>query len=217
MPYVKLFEKGKIGNLFLKNRVVMPGMGTGFASAGGEASDEIIRYFEERAKGGVGLIITGVTRVDEETGVAMKCQLRATDGKYIQRLERLTDAVHRHDTKIFLQLQHPGRETPAGLLGGRPPVAPSPIACKVVGDMPSELTVSECEKIIKEFVTAAVIAKTARFDGVEVHAAHGYLINQFLSPYTNKRTDKYGGTFIKRMRFITDVIIGIRYTCGLLL
>ena len=86
MPYVKLFEKGKIGNLFLKNRVVMPGMGTGFASAGGEASDEIIRYFEERAKGGVGLIITGVTRVDEETGVAMKCQLRATDGKYIQRL-----------------------------------------------------------------------------------------------------------------------------------
>lgn len=214
MPYVKLFEKGKIGNLFLKNRVVMPGMGTGFASAGGEASDEIIRYFEERAKGGVGLIITGVTRVDEETGVAMKCQLRATDGKYIQRLERLTDAVHRHDTKIFLQLQHPGRETPAGLLGGRPPVAPSPIACKVVGDMPSELTVSECEKIIKEFVTAAVIAKTARFDGVEVHAAHGYLINQFLSPYTNKRTDKYGGTFIKRMRFITDVIVGIRYTCG---
>lgn len=101
MPYVKLFEKGKIGNLFLKNRVVMPGMGTGFASAGGEASDEIIRYFEERAKGGVGLIITGVTRVDEETGVAMKCQLRATDGKYIQRLERLTDAVHRHDTKYF--------------------------------------------------------------------------------------------------------------------
>jgi len=214
MPYVKLFEKGKIGNLILKNRVVMPGMGTGFATAGGEASDEIIRYFEERAKGGVGLIITGVTRVDEETGVAMKCQLRATDGKYIQRLERLADAVHRHDTKIFLQLQHPGRETPARLLGGRPPVAPSPIACKVVGDMPSELTVPECEKIINEFITAAVIAKTARIDGVEIHGAHGYLINQFLSPYTNKRTDKYGGTFINRMRFITDIILGIRYTCG---
>ncbi|MDO4330197.1 MAG: NAD(P)/FAD-dependent oxidoreductase [Lachnospiraceae bacterium] len=214
MNYPKLFSRGRIGNVELKNRIVMPPMGTGFASASGEASDEIIRYYEERAKGGCGLIITEITRIDNETGVGCNWQLNATSPKYVQRLLKLADAVHRHDTKIFLQLHHPGRETPSHLLGGQPPVAPSPIACKVIGEVPRELTTAECEDLVKKFISGAVIAMRSNMDGVELHAAHGYLINQFLSPYTNKRTDKYGGDFTNRMRFITEIISGIQAACG---
>ena len=116
----KLFQEGKIGNLNLKNRVVMPAMGTGFASANGEASEGIIKYYEERARGGCGLIITEITRIDDESGVGMTCQLRATDAYQIQRLAYLADAVHQYDTKIFAQLHHPGRQTPSRLLKGHP-------------------------------------------------------------------------------------------------
>lgn len=214
MDYKKLFVKGKIGRLELKNRIVMPAMGTGFASSTGEASDEIIKYYEARARGGCGLIITEVTRVDEDTGIATSNQLCATDGKHIPRLTRLADAVHRYDTKIFLQLHHPGRETPSHLLHGKQIVAPSPIPCSVIGETPRELTTEECDALVKKFISAAYIAKAAGIDGVELHAAHGYLINQFLSPTTNQRTDKYGGDFVNRLRFLTDIVIGIRYTCG---
>jgi len=214
MKYEKLFSKGQIGNLQLKNRIVMPAMGTGFASSTGEASDEIIRYYEERAKGGCGLIITEITRIDDETGVGMSNQLSVTSGRHIQRLVRLADAIHRHDAKVFVQLHHPGRETYGRLLDGKQIVAPSPIACKVIGEVPRELTTAECEAMVKKFVKGAVIAKTAGIDGVEIHAAHGYLVNQFISPYTNKRTDKYGGDFFNRMRFVTEIIQGIRFACG---
>ena len=214
MSYEKLFTKGMIGKLELKNRVVMPAMGTGFASSTGEASDEIIKYYEARAKGGCGLIITEITRIDDETGIGMSNQLSATDGKDIPRLTKLADAVHRYDTKIFLQLHHPGRETLSKLLHGKQIIAPSPIACSVIGEIPRELTTAECDELVKKFISAAYIAKTAGIDGVELHAAHGYLINQFLSPTTNKRTDKYGGDFVNRLRFLTDIVVGIRYICG---
>lgn len=214
MKYERLFSKGRIGKLELKNRIVMPAMGTSFAAYTGEASDEIIRYYEERAKGGCGLIITEITRIDDETGVGMSNQLSVTSGKHIPRLVKLADAIHRHDSKIFIQLHHPGRQTYGRLLNGKQIVAPSPIACKVIGEMPRELTTAECEALVKKFVTGAVIAKTAGIDGVEIHAAHGYLINQFISPYTNKRTDKYGGNFFNRMRFVTEIIQGIRFACG---
>jgi len=214
MKYTKLFEKGKIGKLELKNRIVMPAMGTGFASSTGEASDEIIRYYADRAKGGCGLIITEICRIDEETGIGTSNQLCATDSKHIPRLVRLAEAVHAHDTKIFLQLHHPGNETMSRLLHGKQIVAPSPVMCKIVGEMPRELTTEEVTAMAQKFVKGAFIAKTAGFDGVEVHAAHGYLVNQFLSPHTNKRTDKYGGDFFNRMRFLTEIIIGIRFACG---
>ena len=108
MKYEKLFEKGKIGKLTIKNRIVMPPMGTGFAAASGEASEEITRYYEERAKGGVGLIITEVCRVDELSGVAQPCQLRATDMNVIPSFTRMVDRVHAYGTKMFMQLHHPG-------------------------------------------------------------------------------------------------------------
>ncbi len=214
MKYTKLFEKGKIGKLELKNRIVMPAMGTGFASSTGEASDEIIRYYADRAKGGCGLIITEICRIDEETGIGTSNQLCATDSKHIPRLVRLAEAVHAYDTKIFLQLHHPGNETMSKLLHGKQIVAPSPVMCKIIGEMPRELTTEEVTAMAQKFVKGAVIAKIAGMDGVEVHAAHGYLVNQFLSPHTNHRTDKYGGDFFNRMRFITEIIVGIRFACG---
>lgn len=212
--YQRLFQEGKIGNLTLKNRFVMPAMGTGFAAANGEASDEIIRFYEERARGGCGLIITEITRIDDETGVGTSNQLSVTKPYQIKRLAYLADAVHQYDTKIFAQLHHPGRQTPSRLLNGHPIVAPSAIPCGVIKETPKELTIEEIKALVKKFITGAYIAKTAGFDGVEIHAAHGYLISQFLSPYTNKRTDEYGGSFENRVRFLTEIIQGIRYITG---
>lgn len=214
MKYEKLFEKGKIGKLTLKNRIVMTPMGTGFAAATGEASEEIIRFYEERAKGGVGLIITEVCRVDELSGIAQPCQLSATDMNVIPSFTRMIDRVHAYDTKIFMQLHHPGNEAFPSTLHGNPLIAPSPVVCQTVGVMPKEMTTAEVEAMVQNYVKGAFIAKAAGFDGVEIHAAHGYLVNQFLSPHTNKRTDKYGGDFFNRMRFITEIIVGIRFACG---
>jgi len=214
MKYQKLFSKGKIGKMELKNRIVMPPMGTGLNSVSGEATEHIIRYYEERAKGGCGLIITEISRIDDEWGIGMPNQLQPTHGKFVAGIERLARAVHKHDSKILLQLHHPGRENRSSLIDGRQIVAPSAIPCKVVGEMPRALTTAECEMLVQKFIRGAVFAMMAGCDGVELHAAHGYLINQFLSPYTNVRTDKYGGNFEKRMRFIAEIINGIRAACG---
>lgn len=214
MNYPKLFTRGRIGGLELKNRIVLPPMGTNMASYTGEATDEIIRFYTERAKGGCGLIITEITRIDDVTGIGMTGQLSVTSGSFVRKLVQLTDAVHQYDSKILLQLHHPGREISSRSLGGVQPVAPSPIACKVVGETPRELTEAECEDLIRKFVTGAVYAKMAGFDGVELHAAHGYLLNQFLSPYTNKRTDRFGGSPENRMTFIREIILGIHRACG---
>lgn len=214
MKYEKLFERAKIGNLELKSRIVMPPMGTSMACANGEASDRIIRYYEERAKAGCALICTEVTCVDEDTGRGGWYQLHATSMFYAQRLKKLADAVHKYDTKIFLQLHHPGREISAVMQPAGYIVAPSAIPCPVTREMPHELTTAEVEALVQKFIKAAMIAKTSGMDGVELHAAHGYLLNQFMSPHTNHRTDKYGGDFINRMRMIQEIIFGIRMSCG---
>lgn len=214
MAYEKLFEKGRIGSIRLKNRVVMPAMGVNLATPTGEANEDIIAYYEERAKGGVGLIITEICRVDDETGVGLANQISATGIQHIPHLARLADRVHKYGTKILLQLQHPGRETHAKLNGGRQIVAPSAVMCKVTKEMPREMTTEECEALVKAYIKSAVIAKNAGFDGVEIHCAHGYLLNEFLSPYTNKRIDKYGGSFDNRIRIVEEIILGTRHMCG---
>lgn len=214
MKYEKLFSKGKIGNLELKNRVVMPAIGTSLAAYSGEPSKDMIAYYEERAKGGCGLIITEITRVDEEYGVSTPNQLSVTNPKHVAGLERLVQTVHKYDTKLFVQLHHPGRESHSYLINGKQLIAPSPIPCGVCKEVPREMTTEEVEGMVKKFITGAKIAQKAGVDGVELHGAHGYLINQFLSPYTNKRVDKYGGSFTNRMRFITEIILGIRHICG---
>lgn len=215
MKYEKLFTAGKIGRLELKNRIVMPAMATALANSTGEISDRLLRYFEERARGGCGLIITGIARVDNDNGAGIYNQIGAYSPKFIPQLQRLADIVHRYDTRIFVQLHHPGREGSALLNDGRQTVAPSVIANSRTNELPKELTTEEIERLVKKFVMGAVICKNAGIDGIELHGAHGYLINAFISPLTNKRTDKYGGSFEGRMRFISEIIYGIRQNCGL--
>ena len=214
MSYEKLFAPGNIGGLELKNRIVMPAMGCSLAESTGEAGARIIKYYADRARGGAGLIITEITRVDDETGVGTPNQLSVTNTHMIAQLSRLVEAVHAYDTKLFVQLHHPGNQTPSRLIGGKQPVSASDVTCKVIGEQPRPLTTEEVEGMVKKFVTGAVIAQKAGVDGVEIHAAHGYLVSQFLSPHTNKRTDKYGGSFEGRMRFVTEIIMGIKAYCG---
>ena len=214
MSYPKLFEPGKIGNLEIRNRIVMPAMGCSLAEVTGEPGPRMIRYYTDRAKGGAGLIITEITRVDDETGVGTPNQLSVTNTHVIGQLSRLVESVHTYGTKLFVQLHHPGNQTPSRLIGGKQPVSASDVTCKVIGEQPRALTTEEVEAMVRKFVTGAVIAQKAGVDGVEIHAAHGYLVSQFLSPYTNKRTDKYGGSFEARLRFITEIIMGIKAYCG---
>lgn len=214
MSYPKLFEPGKIGNLEIRNRIVMPAMGCSLAEVTGEPGPRMIRYYTDRAKGGAGLIITEITRVDDETGVGTPNQLSVTNTHVIGQLSRLVESVHTYGTKLFVQLHHPGNQTPSRLIGGKQPVSASDVTCRVIGEQPRALTTEEVEAMVRKFVTGAVIAQKAGVDGVEIHAAHGYLVSQFLSPYTNKRTDKYGGSFEARLRFITEIIMGIKAYCG---
>ncbi len=214
MSYRYLFEPGRIGSLEIKNRIVMPAMGCSLAEVSGEAGPRMIRYYAERAKGGVGLIITEITRVDDETGVGTPNQLSVTNTHIIGQLSRLVEAVHAYDTKLFVQLHHPGNQTPSRLIGGKQPVSASDVTCNVIGEKPRALSTEEVEAMVRKFVTGAVIAQKAGVDGVEIHAAHGYLVSQFLSPHTNHRTDKYGGSFEGRMRFLTEIVKGIQAYCG---
>lgn len=214
MEYPNLFREGKIGTLQVKNRVVMPAMGTYLTSADGEISDDQIAYFSERAKGGAGLIITEVTMIENALGKAGLCHPRVDDQRFVPRLRRLADSVHRYGAKIFMQLNHSGRQGNSGLTGGRQIVAPSPVPCRLVGEIPRELTKSEIGSLVNGFVSGALKCKMAGMDGVELHGAHGYLIHQFLSPQSNRRTDGYGGCFENRMRFAKEIVSGIKTACG---
>ncbi|OLS40431.1 FAD-dependent oxidoreductase [Bacillus sp. MRMR6] len=214
MKYRHLFEKGSIGNLKLKNRVVMPPMGTNLSGPNGEVTDHQIAYYEERAKGGAGLIIVEFSCIDYEYGKGFINQLRIDDDRFIPGILRLVNAVHKYGTKLFMQIHHGGRQSSSQLIGGNQIVAPSPVTCAAIGEEPRELSNAEVIEIVDKFVLAAVRCKNAGVDGVEVHGAHGYLINQFLSPYTNLRTDEYGGNFENRMKFLEEIILGIREKCG---
>jgi 2,4-dienoyl-CoA reductase-like NADH-dependent reductase (Old Yellow Enzyme family)/NADPH-dependent 2,4-dienoyl-CoA reductase/sulfur reductase-like enzyme len=209
----KLQSPMKIGRLPIPNRVVMPAMGTNIAAAGGGVNDDVIAYYEARARGGVGLIITEITRVADGAGGGEPCQLAARRPSDILELQKLADSIHKYDSKLFVQLQHPGREA-SPFVTGEQPVAPSAIANPIGGAMPRALSTEECEALVQKFVTGALYVYMGGIDGVELHAAHGYLLNEFLSPAMNQRTDRYGGSFENRMRFISEIIAGIREKCG---
>lgn len=212
--YKKLFEPGSIGKVTIKNRLVMSPMGCGLANLDGTPSEDMIAYYEARAIGGAGLIIPEITRVNDVHGPGLMRQLSVTKDRHIEPLAKLAEAIHKHGSKIFIQLHHPGRETVSVLLGGQPVVAPSPIPCKYVKQNTRELRTEEVKQLIQQFIDGAVRVQKAGCDGVELHAAHGYLLQQFLSPYTNKREDEYGGSFENRLRIITEIIEGIRSKCG---
>lgn len=214
MEYKKLLSEGKIGKLTIRNRVVMTAMDVSLANFDGTPSDEIIAFYEARAKGGVGLIINGITRVDDETGVASLRQLTLTRDEQIPAFQKMTDAVHAYGAKMFCQLHHPGRETMCALNGNRLVVSASAQACGFCSQPTRALSTQEVKDMVEKFVSAAVRAEKAGYDGVEIHCAHGYLLQQFLSPYTNHRTDEYGGSMENRMRIVSEIISGIHTRCG---
>lgn len=214
MEYKRLFETGSIGAVRIRNRVVMTAMGNGLATWDGEASSELIRFYEDRARGGCGLIFTEFTRVDDQGGACNPNQLCIATRKHVRSVQRMAEAVHRHGGKIFVQLHHGGREAPPALNGGKTPMGPSVVLNKVNGIMPREMSQEDIEYIVEKFVNAAVNCKKAGIDGVELHAAHGYLLASFMSPYTNRRSDEYGGSVRNRCRIVLDIIDGIRKACG---
>ncbi|WP_237154836.1 oxidoreductase [Oryzibacter oryziterrae] len=214
MTYGKLFEEGRIGALRLKNRVVMPAMGTHMANASGEINDHVIEWYAARARGGVGLIITEVFAVDGVAGRSGPSNPRADSFGFTVMLQRLIDAVHAEGARIFVQLQHPGCQTTKHNNDGNDLLSPSGVRCGILPDTPRALETREIARLVGAFVTSAVNCQIAGADGIEIHGAHGYLVNQFLSPHTNKRTDDYGGTFEKRMRFLDEIVAGIRAACG---
>ncbi len=214
MEYNLLKSPKKINNLEIKNRVVMTAMGAGLANLDGTPSDKMIQYYEERAKGGVGLIVTEITRVNDETGVGLPAQLSVSNDNVIPKLTKLAEAVHKWGSKIFVQLHHPGRQTYSQLIGDKPVVAPSAIPCGICKQETRALENAEIKELVQQHIEGAKRAKQAGIDGVELHGAHGYLIAQFLSSHTNKRTDEYGGSVENRFRFTKEIIEGIKQACG---
>lgn len=212
--YNSLFETGYIGKVAIKNRLVMSPMGCGLANLDGTPSEDMIAFYEARAIGGAGLIIPEITRINDVHGAGLLRQLSVTKDKHIEPLAMLAHAVHKHGSKIMIQLHHPGRETVSALIGGQPVVAPSAIPCKKVKQETRALSLEEVKELVGQFIEGAVRVQKAGCDGVELHAAHGYLLHQFLSPYTNKREDAYGGSFENRLRMVLEIIEGIKKACG---
>ncbi|MDI6754959.1 MAG: NAD(P)/FAD-dependent oxidoreductase [Thermodesulfobacteriota bacterium] len=177
-------------NLLLRNRIVMAPMLSRLCYPEGIVSPQLIDYYAERARGGVGLIIVEYCYIDEKESKANQGQLGVYDDQLIAGLGDLAEAIQEWGTKAVLQICHGGRSTSAKFMG-RQPIAPSAMP-SYTGEMAREMTLSEIENTIESFAEAARRAKTAGFDGVELHGTHGYLMAQFLSPYTNRRPDVYG-------------------------
>lgn len=177
--------------------------------------EDFLAYLMERAKGGVGLIVLENTRVDDEHGVAAPWQASVARDEQIEPLAKAVEALHGEGVKVFAQLHHPGRETFSNLNGDEPVWSSSSKSCGVCQQETHEMTTEEVEAVIRKFIDGAVRAKKAGLDGVELHGAHGYLISQFLSPYTNQRTDRFGGSFENRLQFVKEIIQGIQKECGM--
>lgn len=212
--YGALFEPISIGAIRMKNRISMPPMYMRYATAFGEVTERTIEHYVRRAKGGVGLIIIENTCIDWEYGRIDGCPVTIHDDRYVHGLHELASAVLRHDVPILTQLQHVGRQQLRANIGGRQPLAPSAVKSKVGGDMPRAMTEEEIEKAIQAYAEGARRSKEAGFSGAEVHGAHGYLPCQFISPLTNKRRDRWGGSFANRCRFAVELLRRIRETVG---
>jgi 2,4-dienoyl-CoA reductase-like NADH-dependent reductase (Old Yellow Enzyme family)/thioredoxin reductase len=211
-PFKALFSPFQIGKLELKNRIVMPPMATNFAGGDGSVNERHIDYYLRRARGGVGYITfehTGVLR----QGKAFPNMALIDSDRQIPSFKELVDGVHKEGGKIVIQINHAGRNT-SPLTTGSPIVAPSAIPCPVRLEMPKELSHEEIQRIIEAFGEAALRVKETGADGVEIHMAHGYLINQFLSPFSNRREDEYGGDADRRMRMALEVLRTVRNKVG---
>ena len=228
-----LASPASIGNLELKNRMIMAAMGSNFASEDGHTTDQLIAYYEERARGGIGLIILETSAITWPAGASMPNMIGFSKDEFIPSLQSLTQRIHQHGSKIAAQLNHSGKIAQEDVIAGRPIPVPS-IPKSEPSDMfglltqdeimnfikaggPDgkgpryhELSVDEIQQEVQHFVDAAKRAKASKFDAIEIHAGHGYLISSFLSPAINKRTDEYGGTAEKRARLLVEIISQIK-------
>jgi 2,4-dienoyl-CoA reductase-like NADH-dependent reductase (Old Yellow Enzyme family)/thioredoxin reductase len=210
--FAALLSPVKIGSLDVKNRIVMPAMGTHYLEYDGSVNERFIAYMRARARGGTGLLITEAAFV-HPSGKLSPRELGVHRDEMVPGLKKLVGAVHADGAKICIQLGHAGRQT-YHVLTEQPLLAPSAIACPLCKDMPVEMSKTDIDGIIDSFGEAARRAKEAGFDAVEVHGAHGYLLNQFLSAYSNKRSDEYGGTLENRARLPLAVVKKIKSVTG---
>ncbi|MFC1884415.1 NADH:flavin oxidoreductase [Thermodesulfobacteriota bacterium] len=206
-----LFDKTRINNLELKNRFVRSATWEGMATVKGEVTDQLIHKMAELAQNDVGLIISGHAYVMQNGQAGIK-QLGVYDDKMLPGLKKMADEVHRAGGKIFLQIAHAGAQADTKLTKMEA-FGPSSIKSRQ-GDMCREMALSDMGDVVRSMVEAGLRAEKAGFDGVQIHAAHGYLFSQFLSPYANFRRDEYGGPIDNRARIILDVIKGIRSNLG---
>ena len=249
MKYETLFSPMNIGTMTVKNRIVMSAAEFSLGQPNGKPTEMLMDYYEERAKGGVGLIIPGICRVNDWGAPSTFTQLAMSHDYHIEPMKELVERVHKHGAKLAIQLHHPGRQglgTPINSLPAAIPlidnVGPARdiiFSCTPMLDAidkkhlyfslqaPSKgelsyqgggrihaMTKWEIHQVQKDFINAAIRCQKAGVDAVELHGTHGYLIQQFLSPHTNFREDEYGGSFENRLRFLKEIIVGIRDACG---
>ncbi|MCM1136040.1 MAG: NADH:flavin oxidoreductase [Clostridium sp.] len=205
----------KIGSLELRSRLVMPPMATEKSAEGGLASEKLFEYYNEKSRGGyLGLVITEHSYVLPE-GKASRGQLSVADDSVIPGLEKLADTVHRNGSPIFAQINHAGGAAVKEITGYEPVSASAVTMPRKKSAPAKEMDSSDIQKVIRAFAEAAGRVKKAGFDGVEIHSAHGYLLNQFFSPLTNHRKDAYTGDSISgRIKLHLDIIKAIREVVG---
>lgn len=211
--YPHIFSPLTVKNMTIKNRIVMMPMGTNYGEQNGEMSFLHINYYEQRAKGGTGLIIVENASIDSPQGSNGTTQLRIDHDNYLPRLFKFCENIHRYGTKIAIQINHAGASAVSSRINMQP-VSASDVPSKEGGEIPRPLSKEEILHIVKKYGEAAKRAQTAGFDAVEIHAGHSYLISQFLSPLTNKRTDEFGGSVENRTRFCRMVIDEVRKQVG---
>ncbi len=208
-----LLKPLKKGNLILKNRLVMPPLATSKSEQDGKVSKELLDYYDEKSRGGyISLIIIEHSFIAQR-GKASEKQLSVADNSLIENLKKLANTIKKNGSKTVMQINHAGSATSEDITGCEL-VGPSAVANPRKGNVPKELTRNEIKDIIQEFKAAALRVKEAGFDGVEIHSAHGYLLNQFFSPLTNKRTDDYGGDVLSRIKIHLEVIKAVRDAVG---
>jgi len=208
----RLFEDTRINSLTVANRLVRSATWEGMADAEGNATRRLAEYLGTLAQGGVGLIISGYAAVTPD-GRQLPGQLGAWSDSFIPGLSMIAEEVHRRGGKIVLQIVHAGGQTTSRAIG-RTPRAPSAIHSPQFPELPEELTSGEIDLLIESFAAAADRGKRAGFDGVQIHAAHGYLVSQFLSSLTNRREDRYGGDLSGRSLFLREIVRSIRGGVG---
>ena len=212
MKFNQAFTPCKIGTMELRNRLIIPAMETEYSKEG-RINQRLTDYWIERAKGGWAMLTVEVAAVSEN-GRGFPDTLTLYNDDCIPMYKKLTDEVHKYGSKMAIQLHHAGRQTLSYFIGGQQIVAPTAIAHPFWGEVPRELTTKECYEIIEDYGNAALTAKKAGFDAVEIHAGHGYLPVQFMSANVNRRTDEFGGNLEGRTKFTVEIIKNIKKKCG---